>query len=172
VGKYGLQMLVTSDAGLQKYLQQVLTQLSEWLYAGSVQKLVLVITSLETQTVRFAQERAGDAGVLCGALALTRLVRGHVCVLCVCVFVCVCVCTPHSALGCRFWSAGTLTLRPTAAAYRNLTWSTKSLKRCGWQNAAFRLPVTRERARERVSMMSEIQALRHSPSHTHAGHHE
>ena len=33
-------MLVTSDAGLQKYLQQVLTQLSEWLYAGSVQKLV------------------------------------------------------------------------------------------------------------------------------------
>jgi hypothetical protein len=51
VGKYGLQMLVTSDAGLQKYLQQVLTQLSEWLYAGSVQKLVLVITSLETQTV-------------------------------------------------------------------------------------------------------------------------
>ena len=51
VSKYGLQMLVTSDAGLQKYLQQVLTQLSEWLYAGSVQKLVLVITSLETQTV-------------------------------------------------------------------------------------------------------------------------
>ena len=40
VSKYGLQMLVTSDAGLQKYLQQVLTQLSEWLYAGSVQKLV------------------------------------------------------------------------------------------------------------------------------------
>jgi len=96
VGKYGLQMLVTSDAGLQKYLQQVLTQLSEWLYAGSVQKLVLVITSLETQTVRFAQERAGDAGVLCGALALTRLVRGHVCVLCVCVCVCVCV---YSSLG-------------------------------------------------------------------------
>ena len=130
MGKYGLQMLVTSDAGLQKYLQQVLTQLSEWLYAGSVQKLVLVITSLETQTVRCAQERAGDAGVLCEALALTRLVRGHVrerardsares--------------TPHAALGCRFWSAGTLTLRPTAAAYRNLTWSMKSLKRYGWQ---------------------------------------
>jgi len=51
VSKYGLQMLVTSDNGLQKYLQQVLTQLSEWLYAGSVQKLVLVVTSLETQTV-------------------------------------------------------------------------------------------------------------------------
>ncbi len=63
-------MLVTSDLGLQKYLQQVLSQLSgllnhvnwsdscqsdafptEWLYAGSVQKLVLVITSLETQQV-------------------------------------------------------------------------------------------------------------------------
>ncbi|EKX50777.1 hypothetical protein GUITHDRAFT_151073 [Guillardia theta CCMP2712] len=51
VNKYGLQMLVTNDSGLQKYLQQVLTQLSEWLYAGNVQKLVLVITSLETQQV-------------------------------------------------------------------------------------------------------------------------
>jgi len=51
VNKYGLQMLVTTDAGLQKYLQQVLAQLSEWLYAGNVQKLVLVITSLETQAV-------------------------------------------------------------------------------------------------------------------------
>mmetsp|Transcript_3294 Transcript_3294/g.6741 ORF Transcript_3294/g.6741 Transcript_3294/m.6741 type:complete len:207 (-) Transcript_3294:162-782(-) len=51
VNKYGLQMLVTTDAGLQKYLQQVLAQLSEWLYAGNVQKLVLVITSLETQQV-------------------------------------------------------------------------------------------------------------------------
>ena len=87
VGKYGLQMLVTSDAGLQKYLQQVLTQLSEWLYAGSVQKLVLVITSLETQTVRCAQERADDAGVVCGALSLTRLVRGHVTRVCGCVWV-------------------------------------------------------------------------------------
>ena len=66
VSKYGLQMLVTSDAGLQKYLQQVLTQLSEWLYAGSVQKLVLVITSLETQTVRWA--RSGRA---------TRASRAH-----------------------------------------------------------------------------------------------
>lgn len=63
-------MLVTNDSGLQKYLQQVLTQLSgvaairssgcicnenfltEWLYAGNVQKLVLVITSLETQQVQ------------------------------------------------------------------------------------------------------------------------
>ena len=67
VSKYGLQMLVTSDAGLQKYLQQVLTQLSEWLYAGSVQKLVLVITSLENQTV----ELRGHRILLCDALVET-----------------------------------------------------------------------------------------------------
>mmetsp|Transcript_26626 Transcript_26626/g.51919 ORF Transcript_26626/g.51919 Transcript_26626/m.51919 type:complete len:206 (-) Transcript_26626:97-714(-) len=51
VQKYGLQMLVTSDNGLQSYLQQVLSQLSEWLYAGNVQKLVVVITALETKEV-------------------------------------------------------------------------------------------------------------------------
>eukprot|EP00283_Hemiselmis_rufescens_P007310 CAMPEP_0173431378 /NCGR_PEP_ID=MMETSP1357-20121228/9535_1 /TAXON_ID=77926 /ORGANISM="Hemiselmis rufescens, Strain PCC563" /LENGTH=205 /DNA_ID=CAMNT_0014395849 /DNA_START=137 /DNA_END=754 /DNA_ORIENTATION=+ len=51
VQKYGLQMLVTGDSGLQGYLQQVLSQLSEWLYAGNVQKLVVVITALETKEV-------------------------------------------------------------------------------------------------------------------------
>uniref|UniRef100_A0A6U4J3D9 HORMA domain-containing protein n=1 Tax=Hemiselmis andersenii TaxID=464988 RepID=A0A6U4J3D9_HEMAN len=51
VQKYGLQMLVTGDSGLQSYLQQVLSQLSEWLYAGNVQKLVVVITALETKEV-------------------------------------------------------------------------------------------------------------------------
>mmetsp|Transcript_36879 Transcript_36879/g.90750 ORF Transcript_36879/g.90750 Transcript_36879/m.90750 type:complete len:206 (+) Transcript_36879:78-695(+) len=51
VQKYGLSMLVTSDGGLQKYLQQVLSQLSEWLYAGNVQKLVLVISGLESGQV-------------------------------------------------------------------------------------------------------------------------
>mmetsp|Transcript_11177 Transcript_11177/g.27139 ORF Transcript_11177/g.27139 Transcript_11177/m.27139 type:complete len:207 (+) Transcript_11177:105-725(+) len=51
VSKYGLQMLVTSDQGLQQYLQQVLSQLSEWLYAGIVQKLVVVVTSVDTNQV-------------------------------------------------------------------------------------------------------------------------
>ncbi|KAJ1487768.1 DNA-binding protein, partial [Baffinella frigidus] len=45
------QMLVTSDQGLQQYLQQVLSQLSEWLYAGIVQKLVVVVTSVDTNQV-------------------------------------------------------------------------------------------------------------------------
>jgi mitotic spindle assembly checkpoint protein MAD2 len=55
-------MLVTSDPGLQKYLQSVLSKLSgseslpmadnlEWLLQGKVQRLVLVITSLESQKV-------------------------------------------------------------------------------------------------------------------------
>mmetsp|Transcript_72917 Transcript_72917/g.171442 ORF Transcript_72917/g.171442 Transcript_72917/m.171442 type:complete len:164 (+) Transcript_72917:2-493(+) len=51
VNKYGLQMLVTTDQYLQRYMQQVLTQLSEWLMAGNVQKLVVVITSLDTGQV-------------------------------------------------------------------------------------------------------------------------
>lgn len=51
VNKYGLQMMVTSDQWLQRYLQQVLSQLSEWLLSGSVQKLVVVVSSMQTQAV-------------------------------------------------------------------------------------------------------------------------
>ena len=48
VKKYSLQMMVTTDPGLSKYLANVLTQLTEWLVLGSVQKLVLVITNVDT----------------------------------------------------------------------------------------------------------------------------
>ena len=48
VQKYGLSMLVTTDNGLKDYLAQVLRQLSGWLAAGCVQKLVLVISSVGT----------------------------------------------------------------------------------------------------------------------------
>merc|ERR1711957_689018 len=36
VNKYGLTMLVTTDDALNAYLENVLTQLSQWLAAGSV----------------------------------------------------------------------------------------------------------------------------------------
>ena len=51
VQKYGLQMLVTSDEGLSKYLGEVLAQLSNWLLNKMVQRLVLVITSTVTGEV-------------------------------------------------------------------------------------------------------------------------
>ena len=44
VAKYGLAMLVTTDDGLKTYLAQVLSQLSQWLIRGEVQKLVVVVT--------------------------------------------------------------------------------------------------------------------------------
>jgi len=49
--KYGLSMLVAKDAGIKKYLTSILTQLSEWLQSGDVQKLVLVITDVNTKEV-------------------------------------------------------------------------------------------------------------------------
>ncbi|ETO10448.1 mitotic spindle assembly checkpoint protein MAD2 [Reticulomyxa filosa] len=49
--KYGLQMMVTKDKQLKEYLQTVLQQLNEWLMTGTVQKLVLVITSMEDEAV-------------------------------------------------------------------------------------------------------------------------
>ena len=48
VAKYGLAMFVTTDDGLTGYLSNVLTQLQDWLTHGTVQKLVLVVTSQET----------------------------------------------------------------------------------------------------------------------------
>lgn len=51
VPKYGLSILVTTDEGLKQYLAQVLRQLAEWLSKGEVQKLVVVITGVETREV-------------------------------------------------------------------------------------------------------------------------
>ena len=48
VAKYGLAMFVTTDDGLTGYLSNVLAQMQEWLTHGTVQKLVLAITSQET----------------------------------------------------------------------------------------------------------------------------
>ncbi|EFC48735.1 mitotic spindle assembly checkpoint protein MAD2 [Naegleria gruberi] len=51
VSKYGLPMMVTTDEQLRKYLSQVLNQLSNWLLQKQVQKLVLVITSVNSSEV-------------------------------------------------------------------------------------------------------------------------
>ena len=47
--KYGLSMMVAKDAELGAYIGSVLAQISTWLGAGSLQKLVLVVTSAATQ---------------------------------------------------------------------------------------------------------------------------
>jgi mitotic spindle assembly checkpoint protein MAD2 len=44
-------MLVTTDDGLKSYLGQVLSQLSEWLMQRSVQKLVLVVSGVDSGEV-------------------------------------------------------------------------------------------------------------------------
>jgi len=49
VAKYGLGMMVTTDEGLQKYLKQVLGQLEGWLGSGQVQRLVLVVTGVDSE---------------------------------------------------------------------------------------------------------------------------
>ena len=41
-------MMVTSDEGLNHYLNQVLSQLSSWLLGGEVQKVVIVITGVNS----------------------------------------------------------------------------------------------------------------------------
>lgn len=51
VAKYGLSILVTRDEGLKAYIIQILRQLAEWLSKGEVQKLVVVITGVESREV-------------------------------------------------------------------------------------------------------------------------
>ncbi|KAJ3675450.1 hypothetical protein LUZ60_004492 [Juncus effusus] len=51
VKKYGLSMLLTEDEGLKSYLTQITSQLSEWLEAGKLQRVVLVIMSKSSSEV-------------------------------------------------------------------------------------------------------------------------
>jgi mitotic spindle assembly checkpoint protein MAD2 len=46
--KYGLTVLTTTDEGLLRYLRTVQTQVTQWLLAGSVQRLVVVVKGVDT----------------------------------------------------------------------------------------------------------------------------
>eukprot|EP00947_MAST-08B_sp_MAST-8B-sp1_P003211 g3211.t1 len=66
--KYGLSMLVTQDQDLKDYLDKVLGQLEQWLAAGEVQKLVIVISGVDTSEVleRWVFNVETDMGVVGG----------------------------------------------------------------------------------------------------------
>ncbi|KAL4539368.1 hypothetical protein Ndes2437B_g02251 [Nannochloris sp. 'desiccata'] len=49
--KYGLTVMAVRDAKLCSYLQSVLRQFSEWLGSGTLQKVVLVVTSAISKEV-------------------------------------------------------------------------------------------------------------------------
>jgi mitotic spindle assembly checkpoint protein MAD2 len=46
--KYGLTCLTTTDEGLLKYLRNVQEQVTEWLYTGNIQRLVVVVNGVDT----------------------------------------------------------------------------------------------------------------------------
>jgi hypothetical protein len=50
VPKYGLAMLISADDELTKYLDGVLRQLAHWLMQGEVQRLVMVVTGVDSKT--------------------------------------------------------------------------------------------------------------------------
>ncbi|GAU16619.1 mitotic spindle checkpoint protein MAD2-like [Trifolium pratense] len=51
VKKYGLPMLLTEDEGVKSFIANLTAQLSEWLEAGKLQRIVLVIMSKSTGEV-------------------------------------------------------------------------------------------------------------------------
>ena len=63
--KYGLALHVAKEEGLVGYLNNVLAQLREWLTSSNVQKLVVVVTGMETNVVLerwvFSVETAREA---------------------------------------------------------------------------------------------------------------
>eukprot|EP00536_Pseudo-nitzschia_multiseries_P004486 jgi/Psemu1/253664/estExt_Genewise1Plus.C_740094 len=46
--KYGLTVLTTTDDGLLKYLSQVMAQVDSWLLNGDVQRLVVVVSGVDS----------------------------------------------------------------------------------------------------------------------------
>jgi mitotic spindle assembly checkpoint protein MAD2 len=46
--KYGLTVLTTTDAGLLSYLSNVMSQMSTWLSSGDVQRLVVVVSGIDS----------------------------------------------------------------------------------------------------------------------------
>ena len=46
--KYGLTVLTTTDAGLLKYLDQIVKQVESWLLTGDVQRLVVVVAGADS----------------------------------------------------------------------------------------------------------------------------
>ncbi|KAJ1696579.1 hypothetical protein LUZ63_005091 [Rhynchospora breviuscula] len=51
VKKYGLTLLLTQDEGVKSFISGLTSQLSEWLEAGKLQRVVLVIMSKATSEV-------------------------------------------------------------------------------------------------------------------------
>ncbi|KAG7166867.1 mitotic spindle assembly checkpoint protein MAD2A-like [Homarus americanus] len=49
--QYGLTLYTTTDKGVKDYLNNVLAQIKDWLEAGNVQRLVLVVTNVDTKEV-------------------------------------------------------------------------------------------------------------------------
>jgi len=49
--QYNLQIMVTKDKELQSYMNHILGQVQQWLLSGDIQKLVLVIASIDDGTV-------------------------------------------------------------------------------------------------------------------------
>ncbi|XP_063443612.1 mitotic spindle assembly checkpoint protein MAD2A-like [Mytilus trossulus] len=49
--KYGLTLLVTTDDALKNYLNEVISQVKEWLQQMTVKKLVVVIKDIDTKEV-------------------------------------------------------------------------------------------------------------------------
>lgn len=52
VKKYGLQMLITTDDGLETYIENCLKQVKEWIESGQLTRLVVAIVEKETQDTR------------------------------------------------------------------------------------------------------------------------
>lgn len=52
VKKYGLQMLITTDDGLETYIDNCLTQVKEWIEKGHLNRLVVAIVEKDTGETR------------------------------------------------------------------------------------------------------------------------
>ncbi|KAL0385407.1 UNVERIFIED_CONTAM: Mitotic spindle checkpoint protein MAD2 [Sesamum radiatum] len=74
VKKYGLPMLLTQDEGVKSFISNLTSQLSEWLEAGKLQRVVLVIMSKATEF----QGRKSDKEIMREIQAIMRQIASSI----------------------------------------------------------------------------------------------
>ena len=82
--EYGLTLLVSTDAQVNTFLDNVLTQIKDWLELRKIKKLVVVLNSVETKETlerwefKIENEVDGEGKVVDGAIKDEKKIKGEI----------------------------------------------------------------------------------------------
>lgn len=82
--EYGLTLLVSTDSEVNKFLENVLAQIKDWLELRKIKKLVVVLNSVETKETlerwefKIENEVDGEGKVVEGAVKDEKKIKGEI----------------------------------------------------------------------------------------------